>query len=196
MEGWKNLEEWPFHHPSTLHSSTFHPSGFTTLPAGTMLETVVCIDIRIRHLFVSSGHNYVGHHEKPPGEHTMVEVEQVQCVAGKGILGDRYFGFKDGYKGQITFFEEETYQELCSQLGVWDRGPEAFRRNVITRGIRLNELIGLEFELQGVRFFGHEECKPCYWMDSAFARGAEKALKGRGGLRAKILGDGFLKRSR
>jgi MOSC domain-containing protein YiiM len=125
----------------------------------------------------------------------MLEVEQVQCVAGKGVLGDRYFGFKSGYKGQITFFEYETYQDLCSQLGVWDRGPEVFRRNIITRNIHLNELIGLEFELQGVRFFGYEECKPCYWMDFAFARGAENALKGRGGLRARILSDGILKRS-
>lgn len=160
-----------------------------------MLETVVRTDFEIRHLFVSSGHNYVGHHEKPPSEHATVEVDQVQCVTGKGIVGDRYFGFKNGYKGQITFFEEETYQELCSQFGVRDRGPEVFRRNVITRGIRLNELIGLEFELQSVRFFGHEECRPCYWMDLAFAPGAEAALKCRGGLRAKILSDGFLKRS-
>ena len=118
-----------------------------------MLETVVRTDFEIRHLFVSSGHNYVGHHEKPPSEHVTVEVDQVQCVTGKGIVGDRYFGFKNGYKGQITFFEEETYQDLCSQFGVWDRGPEVFRRNVITRGIHLNELIGVEFELQGIRFF-------------------------------------------
>jgi len=43
-----------------------------------------------------------------------------------------------------------------------------------------------------VRFRGHSECSPCYWMDQAFAPGAEAALKGRGGLRAQILTDGFL----
>jgi MOSC domain-containing protein YiiM len=63
---------------------------------------------------------------------------------------------------------------------------------VITRGIDLNELIEEEFELQGVHFLGMEECRPCYWMDQAFAPGAQEFLKGRGGLRAKILSDGKL----
>jgi hypothetical protein len=157
---------------------------------------VVAVDFTICHLFVSSGHNYVGHHKKPPGNHPTIEVEEIQCIAGKGIAGDRYFGHKKDYKGQITFLEEETYLDLCCQFGVWDRGPEVFRRNVITRSGRLNELIGVEFELQGVRFFGKEECRPCYWMDLAFASGAENAMKGRGGLRAEIRSDGFLRRSR
>ena len=160
-----------------------------------MMQTVVCVDLEIRHLFVSSGHNYVGHKGKSPSDHASVEMPEIRCIAGKGIAGDRYFDFKKEYKGQITFFEEETYQNLCSQFGVWDRGPEVFRRNVITRGGRLNQLIGLEFELQGVRFFGKEECRPCFWMDAAFAPGAEVAMKGRGGLRAEIRSDGWLRRS-
>jgi len=157
--------------------------------------TVVCIDFEILHLFVSAGHNYVGHHEKPPGDHATVDMGEIQCIAGQGIAGDRYFGHKKEYKGQITYFEEETYQDLCLQLGVWDRGPDVFRRNVITRGVRLNELIGVEFELQGVRFFGTQECRPCYWMNVAFASGTEKAMRGRGGLRAEIRSNGFLRRS-
>jgi MOSC domain-containing protein YiiM len=64
---------------------------------------------------------------------------------------------------------------------------------VITRGVDLNELIGQDFEVQGVRFLGTEECRPCYWMDSAFAPGAHEFLKGRGGLRARILNDGLLR---
>ena len=152
-------------------------------------------DFGISHLFISAGHNYFGRHEKPPGEHPITEVERIQCVTAKGIAGDRFFGFKKQYKGQITFFEEEVYQDLCLRFGIRDRSPEAFRRNVITRGVRLNELIGKEFELQGIRFFGNEECRPCYWMDLAFAPGAEGALKGRGGLRAEILSDGFLTRT-
>ena len=152
-------------------------------------------DFEICHLFISAGHNYFGRHEKSPGEHAIIEVERIQCVTAKGIAGDRFFGFKKQYKGQITFFEEEVYQDLCLRFGVWDRSPEAFRRNVITRGVQLNELIGKEFELQGIRFFGNEECRPCYWMDLAFAPGAERALKGRGGLRAEILSDGFLTRT-
>ena len=156
---------------------------------------MVCVEFEIRHLFISSGHNFFGHHEKPPGDNETAEVREIQCVTGKGIVGDRYFGHKKDYKGQITFFEEETYRDLCLQFGVWDRGPEVFRRNVITRGVRLPELIGVEFELQGVQFFGKEECRPCYWMNLAFGSGTEKAMKGRGGLRAEIRSDGFLRRS-
>ncbi len=68
------------------------------------------------------------------------------------------------------------------------------RRNVVVRGANLNALIGCEFELQGVRFLGTEECRPCYWMDQAVGPGAEAWLIGRGGLRAKILSDGWLRR--
>jgi MOSC domain-containing protein YiiM len=61
------------------------------------------------------------------------------------------------------------------------------------RGADLNELIGQDFEVQGLRFHGTEECRPCYWMNRAIAPGAEEFLKGRGGLRAKILSDGKLR---
>jgi MOSC domain-containing protein YiiM len=67
------------------------------------------------------------------------------------------------------------------------------RRNVITRHVELNELIGQDFEVQGVRFHGTGECRPCYWMDRAIGPGAEEFLKGRGGLRARILSDGQLR---
>jgi hypothetical protein len=67
------------------------------------------------------------------------------------------------------------------------------RRNVITRGLDLVALYDIEFELQGVRFRGMGECKPCHWMDHAFGPGAEDALQGRGGLRAKIVIGGKLR---
>jgi MOSC domain-containing protein YiiM len=76
-----------------------------------------------------------------------------------------------------------------------DCSPGRVRRNAITAGVDLNEFIGQEFEVQGVRFLGTEECRPCYWMDRAIAPGAEQFLKGRGGLRALILSDGKLRPS-
>ena len=123
----------------------------------------------------------------------MIEVPVIECVAGRGIRADRYFDFKDDYKGQITFFSLDVFEELCAALGLHDCSPAATRRNVITRGVDLNELIGREFEVQGVCLYGTQECAPCYWMDRAFAPGAEDFLKGRGGLRAKILSDGELR---
>jgi hypothetical protein len=62
----------------------------------------------------------------------------------------------------------------------------------LVTGADLNGLIGVEFEIQGIRFAGVEQCKPCYWMDSALGPGAEAWLQGRGGLRARILIDGTL----
>ena len=148
--------------------------------------------MEICHLFISSGHNFVGHHGCEPDTHPMLEISEIECVAGRGIRGDRYFDFKDDYKGQITFFSLEVFDELCNAMQIHDWSPALARRNVITRHVDLNDLIGQEFELQGVRFLGTEECRPCYWMDGAFAPGAKEFLKGRGGLRAKILTDGKL----
>jgi len=150
-------------------------------------------EMEICHLFVSQGHNFVGHHGREPDTHPMTETSQIECVAGHGIRGDRYFDFKDDYKGQITFFSAEVFDELCSAMQVQPCSSSLARRNVITRGVDLNELIGQEFEVQGVRFLGTEECRPCYWMDRAFGPGAQEFLKGRGGLRAKILTSGQMR---
>ena len=147
----------------------------------------------ILHLYISSGHSYFGRHGKAAEAYPMIERPQVRCVAGRGIEGDRFFDYKEDYKGQITFFAEEVYRSLCAQLGIRDKTPAVFRRNAITRGVDLNTLVGVEFEVQGVRFLGMGECKPCYWMDQAFGPGAEAALQGQGGLRAKILTSGELR---
>ena len=149
--------------------------------------------VEICHLYISPGHNFVGHHDREPDNHPAIEVPMIECVAGLGIRDDRYFDFKNNYKGQITFFSLEVFGELCAMLGLRDCSPASVRRNVMTRGVDLNELIGEDFEIQGMRFYGTEECRPCYWMDRAIAPGAEKFLKGHGGLRAKILIDGQLR---
>jgi hypothetical protein len=149
--------------------------------------------MEICHLFISPGHNFVGHHGREPGKLPMIELSAIECVAGRGIRRDRYFDFKNDYKGQITFFSLEVFEELCSALQIQTCSPALARRNVITRGVDLNDLIGKEFEVQNVRFLGIEECRPCYWMDGAFAPGANEFLKGRGGVRAKILTDGNLR---
>jgi len=150
--------------------------------------------VKVLHLFISPGHNYVGHYGKPAGRTPIQSVDEIECVAGSGIRGDRFFDHEPDFKGQITFFEIETHRDLCERFGVPDRGPETFRRNVVTEGRDLNELIGEEFEIQGVRFLGTEEARPCFWMNQAFCEGAEEALRGKGGLRAKILVGGTLRR--
>lgn len=151
--------------------------------------------MKIEHLFVSPAHNFFGHHGGPAGVVPVVEVEALECVAGRGVRGDRFFDHRPDYAGQITFFSAEVFDELCAALGGSGLSPGAVRRNVVVRGAELNAFIGCEFEVQGVRFRGTEECRPCYWMDGAVAPGAEAWLKGRGGLRARILTDGVLRRA-
>lgn len=149
--------------------------------------------IRVEHLFISPGHNFYGHHGRPAGGHPIIAVEQVECLAGRGLRGDRFFNYKEDYKGQITFFSMEVFDALRVALNLPEAQPQATRRNAFTRGADLNTLIGQEFEVQAVRFAGVCECSPCSWMNSALGSGAEAWLKGRGGLRARILTDGILR---
>ena len=149
--------------------------------------------VAIEALHVSPRHIYFGHHGRPPGECPILSVRELECVAGRGIRGDRFFDFKAGYKGQITFFAAEVWDEFSRAFSITT--PAQTRRNVLVRGAALDALVGRTFELQGVRFAGIEECRPCYWMDAAFGPGANDWLHGRGGLRARILTDGWLRHS-
>ena len=150
-------------------------------------------NLRVVGIFISPGHNFFGHNESPSGAYPTVSVNEVECVAGKGLLGDRFFGFKENYKGQVTFFSIEVFEDVCTKLGASNKSPGVTRRNVITRGVELNSLVGKKFLVQGVEFEGVCECSPCHWMNEAIAPGAEASLHGRGGLRARILTDGMLR---
>ena len=77
--------------------------------------------MRVEQLFISPGHNFFGHHGQPAGEYPISQVEQLECVAGRGIRGDRFFDFKENYKGQITFFDMEVLEALRLELNL----PEA-----------------------------------------------------------------------
>lgn len=147
-------------------------------------------NVEIHHLFVSEGHRFAGRHGKEPLQFPMTDRPTIECVAGKGIVGDRYFDYKPDYKGQLTFFSADAFRQIQSDLGVDDKDASVFRRNVVLSGVDLNELIGVQFSLGDVDFEGVEEARPCYWMNQAFCPGAEEWLRGKGGLRVRILTDG------
>jgi MOSC domain-containing protein YiiM len=168
------------------------------LPGGEAAEPAARfpgLAVSIAHLFISPGHNYFGHYGGPAGQHPALSVPEIECVAGRGIRGDRFFDYRPDYKGQITFFAEEDLLKMWDDLKLpaGSRDPSACRRNVITCGFEPAAWIGKEFHLQGVRFLGVEECRPCDWMNSAIHERAEGWLRGRGGLRARILAGGKLK---
>jgi MOSC domain-containing protein YiiM len=155
------------------------------------VERVVKSLVTIRHIFISPGHNFFGRNGLPPGNHPAMSVGSVQCRAGCGLEGDRFFGYRPDYKGQVTFFAWETFVGVQKRFALPTLTADVFRRNVIVEGMHLNDLIGT-FTLGGVDFEAMGEAKPCHWMDHAVAAGAEEWLRGQGGLRAKILTDGTL----
>lgn len=154
--------------------------------------------IIIRHIFISPGHNYFGRPKDGPGEHPTLDVAQVEARAGLGLVGDRYFGVAAHYDAQVTFAAWEVFTAVQAELGLSGLSPSLMRRNIIVEGVPLNQLIGCEFILdfgdQRVRLLGVKPCSPCGWMDAMIGPGAWPLLRGRGGLRARILSDGVLRR--
>ena len=150
--------------------------------------------IIIHHLYISPGHNYFGHKENIPGGHPTHDVDAVEVKAGAGLVGDRFFGRGPQFDGHVTFFAWEVYQLLRTEYGLPITTPAAFRRNVVVEGIPLNGLIGQVFTIADLQFRGMKHCAPCRWMDLGVAHGALKALHGRGGLRAQVLSDGWLRK--
>lgn len=148
--------------------------------------------IEIQRIYVSEGHDFKGRYGMDPLRHETPSRSAVECVAGRGVKGDRYFGYKEDYKGQITFIDRETIDYVAGQVGDQSLDPASFRRNVVIEGVDLNELIGKRFRIGSVVFLGSEECAPCFWMDQVVGDGALKSMKGRGGLRCRILESGML----
>lgn len=142
--------------------------------------------------FISPGHNFFGRTGRPAGDHPTYEVATIKCRAGWGIEGDRFYGYRPEYKGQITFFAAEVFEALQEEFHLPGISAGVLRRNVLIRGADLTALIGAKFSIHGVEFVGTGEARPCHWMNHAIAPGAEEWLKGRGGLRARVLSDGAL----
>lgn len=121
----------------------------------------------------------------------------VELKAGQGIVGDRNFA-KNKHPGQnITFIEQEEIDAFNSQFAQ-NIEQSATRRNVITTGIRLNDLVGKEFMIGNAKFIGIELCEPCKLLGNDLANAsidAKTVLNAfitKGGLRANCLTDGTI----
>jgi MOSC domain-containing protein YiiM len=148
--------------------------------------------VELTHLFVSPGHDFYGRHGKGREDHGIEDRDDLELVAGSGIVDDRFFDYKEDYKGQITFFDFSTYEAVMDKFELPDLEPGVFRRNVVVKGVSLPDLIGKRFRIGDLEFTGSEEAKPCYWMDQACAPGTEEFLRGHGGLRCRIVEGGVL----
>jgi MOSC domain-containing protein YiiM len=123
-------------------------------------------------------------------------VEHARAVAGSGLEGDRYFGHRRGGakcdpERQVTLIEAEAVDAVRATGAAL--APGDARRNVVTRGVRLNELVGRTFRVGGALLRGIERCDPCSRLTRLTYRGVERDLRDRGGLRAQILESGEIR---
>jgi MOSC domain-containing protein YiiM len=133
-----------------------------------------------------------------PGS-AQVEQVSIEFVAGSGIPGDRYFGRHDEPGQNVTLIEAEEIEAFLEALSL-PHDLSVTNRNLITRGVRLNELVGREFTVGGVRMLGVELCEPCLGLGAMLASEAAspavvvKLLVHRAGLRADVLSSGVVSR--
>lgn len=167
----------------------------TAAETGQPAEHIPHWKAQLLEIWISPGNDFRGHHGGPRGEHGITGLNEVECIAGMGLRGDRYFGYKPDFKGQVTFFDADTLDAVRREFGLPMLSACAFRRNLLVRGVNLADWVGKSFSFQGIRFEGSEECRPCDWMDAAVAPGTEAFLKSafRGGLRARIRSNGILR---
>jgi MOSC domain len=119
-------------------------------------------------------------------------VEAARALAGRGLEGDRHVSgagtFPSGVPGSaLTLIEAEVCESFSPPLG-----PDEHRRNVVTRGIGLNGLVGREFTIGETRLRGMRLCEPCVVIERYASQPVLRPLVHRGGLRADILGDGTI----
>ena len=127
----------------------------------------------------------------------MLPVQEAQAVPGKGLEGDRYFKnlgtfSKPQPDRELTLIEIEAVEGFRNELGV-EFEPGAARRNVVTRDVPLNHLVGREFQIGEVKFRGIRLCEPCGHLARLSHEGVLPGLVHRGGLRAQILTQGVIR---
>jgi MOSC domain-containing protein YiiM len=116
-------------------------------------------------------------------------VQSVRALAGRGLEGNRYF-FDEAAPGRaLTLIAAEAVEAMEQEDGI-SIEPRASRRNVVTRGVDVNALVGKRFRVGGVECRGIELCEPCTDLQAMTKPGIIKGLTHRGGLNADILSDG------
>jgi MOSC domain-containing protein YiiM len=128
----------------------------------------------------------------------MKSVDEVRARPGRGLEGDRYFlragtySAKDGADREITLIETEALEALLRDYGV-ALEPAETRRNVATRGVSLNHLVGRVFRVGEATARGLRLCEPCSHMERLSGKRIRAGLVHRGGLRAQILTEGRIR---
>jgi MOSC domain-containing protein YiiM len=125
-------------------------------------------------------------------------LSEVRAIAGQGLEGDRYqlgrgsFSRWLGDGRAVSLIAVETIGAISSETGL-DLSSGRSRRNIVTRGVHLQELNGRRFRIGDAVFRGTRLCAPCTYLERLVGPGTFDALRGRGGLRADILESGMIR---
>jgi len=134
----------------------------------------------------------------PVASAPMSAAREARAVAGAGLEGDRYFQnagtFSKNRKPgqQVTLIEAEALDAAKRDCGVEIEAAQS-RRNLVTRGIALNHLVGREFRAGAATLRGIRLCEPCGHLERLSRAGVKDALVHRGGLRAEIIESGVIR---
>jgi len=133
----------------------------------------------------------------PTATAPMVSVNEALAIPGVGLEGDRYALAKGTFSKpepdfELTLIEAEAIEALERDYNV-ELPPGDARRNLVTRGIALNHLVGRDFQIGEVRAHGIRLCEPCDHLQRLTGRQLIKGLRHRGGLRAQILTPGSIR---
>ncbi|WP_147652768.1 MOSC domain-containing protein [Vulcaniibacterium gelatinicum] len=128
---------------------------------------------------------------RPAREAPMTEVSAAEAVAGAGLVGDRYAG-GSGKRG-VTLLQAEHLPAIAALAGHATVAPALLRRNVVVSGIPLIALKGRRFRIGTVLLEGTGECDPCARMELALGPGGFNAMRGHGGLTARVLQGGVFR---
>ena len=128
----------------------------------------------------------------------MTEVDEVKAIEGVGLDGDRYaagagtFVKKDNSTQEVTLIESEAIEAAAISYGV-ELGLGDSRRNIVTRGVPLNHLVGDRFQVGEVVLEGVKLCEPCGRLEKLTQQPVRKAFAHRGGLRARVVTGGSIR---
>jgi MOSC domain-containing protein YiiM len=128
---------------------------------------------------------------RPARDVPMREVEEAEAISGKGLRGDRY-GSGSGKRG-ITLIQAEHLPVIAALAGLPGIEPATLRRNLVVAGLPLIALKGRRFRIGEVLLEGTDPCDPCSRMETALGPGGYNAMRGHGGLCARILEGGRLR---
>ncbi|MBR7618589.1 MOSC domain-containing protein [Phenylobacterium sp. 20VBR1] len=129
---------------------------------------------------------------RPAAHAPMTPVPSATLVASQGMEGDRYRTRNNGGR-QVTLIQAEDLAAIASYLGRDAVGPEALRRNIVVRGINLLALKEKRFRLGGALLAYSGECHPCSRMEAILGTGGYNAVRGHGGITARILDGGAVR---